>query len=395
MMSELRFALRTLRKHPGPTAVMVSTLGVVVAAATIVYSTIDIVVHLLPITDRDRMVFIASSDPRRGETRLGVSVADLVDLSNQSTAVEAFAAFSLDSTSVTGIDVPVRAAIVRATGNLPQVWGLQPEVGRLFHAEDGRVGAEPVVVLTHPFWQAHFASNQGVVGSSVLLNDQPHTIVGILRPNASIGALRDRDLLVPLPLDAAATARNDRNLFVTGRLNEGVTRQVAAEEIEAIARRLEMAYPSTNTNLRIQVLPLIEFSGFNVRFLLSVLATVALLLVAIACANVANIVLAQATARRHERAIRAALGASRFQQIRQVMIESVITSAAAGSIGVMLASWGLTALRWFAGAQSPAYSDLTLNARVLAASALTSFAAPFAFALIPAFPYLAWGSDRP
>jgi putative ABC transport system permease protein len=384
MASELRFALRTLRKNPGPTAIMVSTLSVAVAAATIVYSTIDIAAHLLPIADRDRMVFIASSDPRRGESRLEVSVADLVDLVNQSTTIEAFVAFTLDSTNLTGTDVPVRATILRTTANLPQIWGLQPEVGRLFQPQDGRLGAEPVAVLTHPFWEAHFASNQAAVGSRVLLNDQPHTIVGVLRPNASVGALRGRDLLVPLPLDAAATARDDRNLLVTARLKRGVTRQVAAEEIEAIARQLETAYPGTNTNVRLQVLPLIELSGVNVRLLLFVLATVALLLVAIACANVANIVLAQATARRHERAIRAALGASRVQQIRQAMIESVITSAAAGSIGVMLAWWGLAALRWFADTQSPSYSDLTLNARVLAASALTSLAAPFAFALIPA-----------
>ena len=150
---------------------------------------------------------------------------------NQSTTVEAFAAFSLDPTNLTGIDVPVRVTIARATSNLPQVWGLQPELGRLFQPEDRWRRCRAGSILTYPFWAAHFASNQAVVGSKVLLNDQPHTIVGILRPNASIGALRDRDLLVPTQLDAAATARDDRNLFVTGRLKAGVTRQVAAEVI--------------------------------------------------------------------------------------------------------------------------------------------------------------------
>jgi putative ABC transport system permease protein len=132
------------------------------------------------------------------------------------------------------------------------------------------------------------------------------------------------------------------------------------------------------------VLPLIELSGDNVRFLIFVLAPVALLLVAMACANITNIVLAQSTGRRYERAIRVALGASRLQQIRQSMLESFITSAAAGAVGVLLAQWGLAALRLFAGAENVIYTDLTVNARVLAASVLTAFTAPFVFALLPA-----------
>ncbi len=311
MTSELRFALRTLRKNPGPTAVMVSTLGVAVAAATIVYSTIDIVVHLLPIADRERIVFIASSDPRRGESRLGVSVADLVDLVNQSTTVEAFAAFSLDSTNLTGIDVPVRVTIARATSNLPQVWGLQPELGRLFQPEDGGVGAERVAVLTYPFWAAHFASNQAVVGSKVLLNDQPHTIVGILRPNASIGALRDRDLLVPTQLDAAATARDDRNLFVTGRLKAGVTRQVAAEVI---------------------------FDDLLGTYMLVVLlGSVAVMALCLAAAGIYGLVSYVVTQRSREIGVRMALGAAPQAVRRMVVWQGSMPAAGGGIVGLAAA----------------------------------------------------------
>lgn len=197
-MSELRLALRALRKTPGPTAIVVGTLAVAIAAGTVVYSTIDVVVHLLPIADRDRMVFIASFDPRRGEvTRLGVSIPDLVDLSDQSTTIESFAGFRLDSASLTGREVPVRVSTVRATANLPLIWGMSAALGRVFQPAHGRAGAERVAVLTHPFWQTQFASNPAVVGTSVLLDDQPHTIIGVLPAEASVGALRDRGLLVP------------------------------------------------------------------------------------------------------------------------------------------------------------------------------------------------------
>ena len=385
-MSDFRLAVRSFRRSPGPTAVIVGTLALAVAAATIVYSTIDIVYHLLPIADRDRMVFIASVDSRRSESmRLGLSVADLVDVTEQASTLEAIAAFSLDSATLTDVAEPVRVSIVRATSNLPVVWGLEAVLGRAIQPQDGRPGAQKVAVLTYTHWQRQFGANPSVAGTSVLLNDEPHTIVGVLPEAASVGAWRDRDILVVLPLDGGASGgRAERDVWVTGRLKEGVAREAAAADIDAVARRLQSAYPATNTGVRLQVLPLIELSGMNVRILVFILALIALLVVAMACANVANIVLAQAMARRQERAIRAALGASWPQQIRQALVESLIASVVAGGGGVLVAAWGLAGLRWFAGAETVAFSDLTLNSRILVGSLVTSLIAPLLFALLPA-----------
>lgn len=385
MIRDLRFALRTLARTPGSTAVVIATLAIAIAAGTIVYSTIDMVVHLLPIAKRDGMVCIISIDTRRSEaTRMGVSVPDLADILEQSTTIDGFAGFTLDSATLTGVDVPTRVSIVRATGDLPAVWGLRPAAGRLFGPVEARAGAERVVVLMNRFWQTQFASNPSAIGASVRLDSEPYTIIGVLPADASIGALRDRDLVVPLTLERAGAARETRDVLVTARLKEGVARETAAAEIDSIAARLRAAYPVSNEGVRMLVLPLIELSGFNVRFLLLVLSLVAVLVVAMACANVANIVLAWATARAHERLIRAALGASRVQLTREMMTESLVTSLIAGGVGLLFASWGLVALQWFAGAETVGFADLRLNRRVLAAAIATSFVTPFVFAFLPA-----------
>ena len=383
-MSELRRALRSLIKAPAPSLVVVLTLAVSIGAATIVYSTIDMVWYLMPIANRDGLVFLASVDARRGEMlRLGLSSPDLADIAAQSRTLAEVGGFSLGSASLTGVDVPTRVATAPMTANLPAMWGLTAQIGRLFRPDDGGIGSQGVIVLTDTFWRNQFAARADVIGRSVLLDGTPQTVIGVLPPQAAVGLFRQSDVLVPLPLHDARVARDQREILVTGRLARGASRDDARAEVDAIAERLRSSYPQTNAQVRIQVLPLIEMSGLNIQTLLFLLSLVAALVVAIACANVTNVVLAQATARAHEAAVRAALGASRFQQVRQTLLESLLMAGAACVAGLAVAAWGLAGLRRLAG-DTLGFSDLALNGRVLTAGALTALLAAAFVGLLPA-----------
>jgi putative ABC transport system permease protein len=220
-----------------------------------------------------------------------------------------------------------------------------------------------------------------VLGRSVLLNGVPHTIVGVLSTKADTRLFGRSDVMVPQVLDAAGSARDERRLYLTARLKEGVTREQAAAELDAIAKQLRTLYPHTNARTGVVVRPLIELIGGETPFVLFLLALIAVLILAMACANTSNVILAQAASRQYERSLRAALGASRFDHVRLFMIESFVVSAAAGAVGLLLASWGIDGVRWLAG---PDFGESSVNGTLLLVVTATSFVVPFAFALLPA-----------
>ena len=391
-MSEIRYALRTLIKSPGPTLVMMLTLGVAVGAATVIYSVIDVVWHFVPAPNQTRLVYAASTDTRviqaEGGTRSAVlrsqvSVADLFDWSQRTTTFEQLAGFTMGSASLTGVKVPLRVTSIGVTANLPDLWGFTPALGRAFRAEEGRVGATPVTLLSYAFWQQQFAASPAVLGQTVLLDAVPHTIVGVLPREAGTGFFKNADVFTSFALDPLRTPRDRREVTVTGRLKPGVTREQAAAELETIGRQLRAEHPDTNQNIGAVVLPLIEASGFNVRILLTILAVIGLLVVVVACANVASVIVARSLARRHELAVHAALGATRADRIRQLVIEGLLVSSAASLVGLFVAAWGLAGLRWL-GSSAFGFADIQMNGRVLAAGLLIACATPIGFGLLPA-----------
>jgi predicted permease len=371
---------------------MVLTLAVGIGATTIIYSTIDVVQHVIPAVNRSRLVYIASTDTRviqqgpSGQSvvlRTWASVPDLADWTARSTTIDQFGGFAFGSANLTGVDVPMRVSAIRITVNLGELWGIGPAVGRGFLPSDGRIGSEGVTLLSDRFWRRQFAGDAAVLERSLLLDGKPHTIVGILPPQAATGLLRDADLFTPLVVDPLRGARDARTVLVTARLKDGVTREQAAADLEAIARQLQSEHPETNERVGAAVLPLIEASGFNVRVLLFILGLIAVLVLVVACANVANVVVAQSIARRHEFAVRAALGGSRFDRVRQLMTESMLVSAVAGAAGLELAVWGIAGLRWMGGS-ALGLAELQMNGRVLAAGVAAAFVAPLGFGLLPA-----------
>jgi predicted permease len=368
-------------------------LAIAIAATTIIASTIDGVWHAIPATNTDRLVFVASTDPRPSQAQSGMSgnlamtgtsVPDLADWTSQSTTIERFGAFRYGMATLTGRQAPARVSIVRATADMFSLWGISPSLGRVFRGDDGRIGAPPVVLLSHRYWQDEFASDPSVVEQTVLLDGIAHSIVGVLPPSIRTGIFVDTDLFVALPLDAARTARDERRLFVTARLRSGATREQAEADLSAIAARLKTQYPNTNAQTGVLVRPLIEQLGGQIQMLLFLLALIAALVAAMACANVSNVVLAQAIGRQHELSVRTALGAQRRDHFAQLAIESLLISLAAGVTGLVLGGWGLALLKWLAGPQARLFGEAALNWRIVAVGLATAFVLPLGFAFVPA-----------
>ncbi len=393
MISSLRLALRSLWRNPAPTSVIVFTLAVAIGVSTIIASTVDSVWHALPVADTTRLIFVSSTDPRPSEARAGMagdlaitgtSIPDLVDWMARSTTVDEFAAFQYATATLTGLDAPERASLIRATVNLPKQWGISPELGRDFRAEDGQVGAARVAILTDRYWRERFAGRTDIAGTSVFVDGVPHTIVGVMPRSAGRGIFVDTDIWVPQELDATRAARDARTLMVSARLKPGVTLQQTEQDLSAIADRSKEEHPTTNAQSGIVVRPLIELLGGGIQFLLSLLGLLAALVVAMACTNVSNVVLAQVSGRRRELSLRTVLGAGRWDHVKQIMTEGFVLSALASLLGLTLGGWGLTALKWLGGPQARVLTDASINARILAAGVITSFVIPFAFSLLPA-----------
>jgi putative ABC transport system permease protein len=381
----LRSILRAPRRSPATAAVVVLSLAIAIAGSAVIYSAIDTVLRLVPARDQERLVFVASTNSQRGQDRLGVSIPDFVDWSEQGTSFEALTAFTFGTLSLTGVDAPIRVSTVRTSANLPSVWGFVPIVGRTFRSGEDEPGAARVVLLTSSFWQRQFSEDRAVLGRLLMLNGEPHSVIGVTSPDVNVGIFGQADVIVPLVLDAARTPRDERSLFVAGLLQSDVTRTQSAAELADIARRLEAEYSSTNAGIGVTVRPLIELTGRSTSFVIVLLGLVAVFLLLIACANVANVLLAYWTGRRREFAIRAALGASRAQQVSHLMIESFFLSSLAGATGLLLAVWGVALIRSAAGAQILVFNEMAINQRALGFGVLISFIAPFVFALLPAF----------
>jgi predicted permease len=391
-MHDLKFALRAFGRTPGASSLVVITLAVSIAVATLIASTIDMVWHFIPAVRTERLVFVASTDPRPeqsqagvsdGLARTGVSIPDLADWSARATTVEAFAAFTFQSAALTGLDVPSRISTIQATGNLLDLWGITPQIGRTFAADESTPGRERVAVVSHAFWQRQFSGASDAVGKTMSIDGRPHTIVGVLPSSASSGMFRTVDAVLPIVLDRERHKRDIRRLFVTAVLKPGVQIERAEADLAAIARQLQSEHPLTNANTGVVVRPLLELLGGNISAVVMLLVLIAGMVVCIACANVSSIILARAATRRRELAVRSALGAGRLHQIRQIMIESLITSSVAGVMGLVLAWWGIVAIR-FANPELDGFADMALNGRVLAVGIALTLAAPLGFALLPA-----------
>ena len=382
MFQDLRYAVRTLRRNPMFAVAAVLTLALGVGVNTAIFSVVNaVMLRPLPFGDPDRLVRIYESNPERGWPEFSASDPNFLDWHAQATSWEALAAFDSGTVSLTtgpGVEV-IRA--LRVTSEFLPVLGFRPALGRNFRPEETRIGDDlNVTIISDRLWRREFGANPDVIGASVRINDTPHTIIGVLPIQF---ALDDAELLRPRALDSNRS-RGDHQLSVIGLLESNVTLDQARAELTAIAAQLAEEYPADNNGWTVRLVTFDEWLlPRQVRDSLVVLQGAVLLVLLIACMNVANLLLARGTARQKETAIRVAMGASQTRIIWHGLMESGVLALIGAAAGVGLAAIAVRVLSVYAATVVPRVGDASMDWTVLGFALACALACAAAFGLLP------------
>ena len=383
-MNDLKFAFRQLLKNRGFTAIAVLTLTLGIGATTAMFSFVNaILLRPLPYPDPDRLVMVFENWVTNGWFKVKIGAPVVEEWRKQSTVFEGLGAVrSYGNFTLTGTGPPETLKGSSFSANLFPLLRIKPELGRGFLPEEEIFGNHRVVVLSHGLWQRRFGGDTNLIGQSITLGGEPHTVVGVMRAISPDG---DRELWTPLAFKPyELNERHSHNFFVYGRLKPGVTLEQARAEMDLIARRMAEADPR-NRGWGAEVHPLHEIVVGNSRRLLLVLLGSVGLVLLIGCANIASLLLARSAARTREFAVRAALGAGRSALIRQLLTESCVLAAGGGVLGVFLARVGLDALIRFSPPDLPRIREgIPLDGTTLAFTGLITLATGIIFGLIPA-----------
>ena len=380
MLQDVRYALRTLRLHPAFALTALLTLALGIGANTAIFSAVHaVLLHSLPFPQADRLVTVWGYHRSIGAE--SASLPDFLDWRDQAHSFTGLAARANTRYTVAGTGEPVVVSGARVSADYFRVLGAAPRIGRDFRADEERAGAARVAILSQGFWQREYGSRPDVVGQRIVLNGVPHTVVGAGARGLSVP--QDADVWTPLVTDTTLGRRADF-LDVVGRLAPGVSQASAQSEMSTIARRLERAYPGSNAGWGVQVIGVKERIVGPARPALLVFMGAVGLVLLIACANVANLMLARVASRERELTVRVALGASRRQLVRQLLTESVLLSLAGGGLGILIAVWGVNALRSLDGSTLPRADEIAVSGAALAFALGLSVATGLLFGLAPA-----------
>ncbi|MGZ5003037.1 MAG: ABC transporter permease, partial [Chthoniobacterales bacterium] len=386
MMTDLRYALRQLVKNPGFTAVAILTLALGIGACSAIFSVVNgVLLRPLDYPNADRIVVIREAQPPQFP-EFSTAPPNYIDWTKQAKSFEQIAAYGGAQMNLTGEGEPQRLIGQRATSNFFAVYGVQPLVGRWFSAEEDAVGKNHVAVLSQPFWQRVFGGAANVIDKQVQLNGEPYTIVGVAP--AGFGQQNKVDVWTPMafkPDETSNDARGAHYVTTIGLLRPGVTVAQADAEMRVIASQLAVQYPNSNKGWTVFVMSYLDYSVRNVRVVLYTLLGAVGCVLLIACANIANLLLARATARHREISIRAALGAGRGRLVRQLLTESVLLALLGGAAGLILAHWGLAALLALAPATLPRATSIHLDGTVVVFSLALSLITGVIFGAAPAW----------
>ena len=389
MIQDLRYAFRGLAKRPGFTAIAVITLSLGIGATTAIFSVVQaVLLRPLEYAAADRLVKVVGFDQSQSTTG-NLSPADFLDFQRDATTFARMGAngFVGLATIGGGTGEPERLGSVQVTDGFFDTLRVSPQLGRLFVAEDDRPGAARVVVISHGLWQRRFAGDPAIVGRSIMFNAMPVTVAGVLPADfrhIEINPDRPADVFSTFRFDPANANRGGHFIRGIARLKDGVTIEQGRAELDTIAARLKQQYPVSNINQGVRVDPLLDSMVGGSRPVVLLLAGAVIVVLLVACANVANLLLARGTGRLRELALRAAIGADRGRLIRQMLTESAALSllGAAGGLGVALVA--TRALTVLAAAGIPRADQIGVDTAVLGFAVAASLVTSVIFGMVPA-----------
>jgi len=380
MFSDLRFAFRQLLKNPGFTAVAVLTLALGIGANTAIFSIVDaVLLRPLPYPQAEKIVSL--SEVNKQGNQITFAEPNFLDVHARNHTLAAAAQYNMQLTTVLGGSEPVRTRVAYVSGDFYKALGVQPTIGRSFLSAEAKTGGQPVAVVSQGYWQRLLGSRKDLAATPIRLGDRSYTVVGVMPQ--SFNFPKDAEIWLPIEVFPPSQSRTAHGRRVIARLREGVTLVEARAELSALGKQLKQEHGTNVDLVDIATLPLQEaLVGEVSQSLWVILAAVGLLLL-VACTNVANLLLAQATARRREFAVRTALGATRWRLARQFIAENLLLALLAGAVGVLLSFGSVAALVALNQGNLPRADEISVDARALAFTLALSALVAVALGLVP------------
>ncbi len=379
LVNDLRYSYRILLKRPSFAVIAVMTLALGIGACTAIFSIVDaVLLRSLPYPESDRIVQFREINEKGSQ--MAVAEPNFLDVRERSRSLEAAAQYSGGLVTVTGGSEPVRARTLTASADFFRVLGVQPLVGRTFSTED-RAGDAPVAVVSYGFWQRLLGGRASLDNTVLRIDDKSLTVIGVMPQGFDFP--QSTEIWIPREIFTPQTSRSGHNWSVVARLRPGATVEQAVAEVSAIHRELKQEHGKDMDAIDFTLIPLQEYLVGNVRTVLVIILVAVAVLLLVACTNVANLLLAQVTARHREFAVRTALGATRLRLARQFITENVVLALAAGLLGVLLSYWGVDLLVSLNQNALPRASEIGVDTRALVFTFGLSLAIAVALGLVP------------
>ncbi|MGH9436281.1 MAG: ABC transporter permease, partial [Terriglobia bacterium] len=390
LLQDLGYGLRQLRRNPGFAAIIIATLAIGIGANTAVFSVVySVLLKPLPYPHADQLVNLFESNPQKKVASAALTYPDFQEFVRHSGIFSGLAGYQAHDLVLSGLGEPAEVHTMSVTPGIFSVLGIKPMAGRGFIAQDGKRGAAPVVVLSESIWRSRFGANPNIIGQSVDLDKRSFRVVGIMPANFHF-SLRasSEDVWIPMVQDPlwsrAMTQPGERFLRVIGRLKGGVSMRQSEAAMNTVSARLRGTFPVQDSgwsvHLEREQSDVVGAAGSALWILFGAVGLILL----IACANIANLLLARATSRAREIAVRVALGAGRTRVVRQLLTESTLLGLLGGVAGIVVAYWGVQGLRSVLPSSLPRAQDVGVDGWVLVFAFVLSAAATVIFGLAPA-----------